>query len=95
MRTTRDGGAGGPSEGSNGAGALPSTLGGHPPAPDDNDDDEDPDDAPSALLGPLLNQPDLLGLVLAGLDPTDCAQLARAVGPPSLATSGSPSLKNI
>ena len=34
-------------------------------------------DAPSELLGPLLEWPDLLGLVLARLDPTDCALLSR------------------
>ena len=43
------------------------------------------DDAPSELLMPLLEQwPDLLGLVLAQLDPTDCALLSR-VGKPWLA----------
>jgi len=35
------------------------------------------DDAPSVLLGPLLEWPDLLGLVLARLDPTDCALLGQ------------------
>ena len=44
-----------------------------------------PDDsAPSELLGPLLEWPDLLGLVLARLDPTDCALLSR-MGKPWLA----------
>jgi hypothetical protein len=67
MCTTRDGGAGRPSEGSNGAGALPSSLGRQPPAPaGDDDDDHDADDAPSALLGPLLTQPDLLGPCCSG-----------------------------
>ena len=42
-------------------------------------------DAPSDLLEPLLEEwPDLLGLVLAQLDPTDCALLSRA-GKPWLA----------
>ena len=41
-------------------------------------------DAPSELLGPLLEWPDLLGLVLAQLDPTNCALLSR-VGKPWLA----------
>ena len=40
--------------------------------------DDDDDDAPSELLGPLLEEwPDLMRLVLACLDPTDCALLAR------------------
>ena len=42
-------------------------------------------DAPNELLGPLLEWPDLLGLVLAQLDPTDCALLSR-VGKQWLAT---------
>ena len=41
-------------------------------------------DAPSELLVPLLEWPDLLGLVLARLDPTDYALLSR-VGKPWLA----------
>jgi hypothetical protein len=41
-------------------------------------------DAPSELLGLLLEWPDLLGLVLARLDPTDCALLSR-MGKPWLA----------
>jgi hypothetical protein len=45
----------------------------------------DDDDAPSELLAPLLEEwPDLLGLVLAQLDPTDYALLSR-VGKPWLA----------
>ena len=51
-----------------GAGAVPLA------APDE-------DDAPSELLGPLLEWPDLLGLVLAQLDPTDCALLSRVSTP--------------
>jgi hypothetical protein len=43
------------------------------------------DDAPSELLSPLLEEwPDLLRLVLAHLDPTDCTMLART-GKPWLA----------
>ena len=46
-------------------------------APDDDDDNA----APSELLEPLLEKwPDLLGLVLAHLDSTDCALLAQVVG---------------
>jgi hypothetical protein len=42
----------------------------------------DDDDAPSELLSPLLEEwPDLIGLVLAGLNTTDCAVLAQ-VGKP-------------
>ena len=42
----------------------------------------DDDNAPSELLEPLLEEwPDLLGLVLAWLDPTDCALLAQAGNP--------------
>jgi len=47
-------------------------------ADDDDGDDGHDDNAPSELLGPLLEEwPDLLGLVLTWLDPTDCALLAR------------------
>ena len=46
-------------------------------APDDDDDAA----APSELLGPLLEEwPDLLGLVFAHLDSTDCALLAQVAG---------------
>jgi hypothetical protein len=46
---------------------------------------DDDDDAASELLGPLLEEwPDLASLVLAQLDDTDCALLAR-VGHPWLA----------
>ena len=64
-----------------GGGMAPS---GGPPAREDDDDagpSQDADDAPSKLLGPLEEWPDLLGLVLARLDPTDCALLAQTVGP--------------
>ena len=65
------GGAAGAGATSDGAGAVALA------APDDAD-------APSELLGLLLEWPDLLGLVLARLDPTDCALLSR-MGKPWLA----------
>jgi hypothetical protein len=44
-------------------------------------DDDNADAAPSELLEPLLVEwPDLLGLVLAQLDSTDCELLAHVVG---------------
>jgi len=74
------GGAGG-GEGGASAGATTDGAGAVALAAPDVDDD----DAPSELLEPLLEEwPDLLGLVLAQLDPTDHALLSR-VGKPWLA----------
>jgi hypothetical protein len=72
------GAGGGGSGGTAGAGARTDDARVAVAAPDDAD-------APSELLKPLLEEwPDLLGLVLARLDPTDYALLSR-VGKPWLA----------
>jgi len=65
--------------------AHQAAVGGHL-RPSGNVEDEGVDTAaPSELIVPLLEEwPDLMGLVLACLDPTDCAVLAQ-VGKPWLA----------
>ena len=65
--------------------AHQAAVGGHRQPRGDANDKADDTAAPSELLVPLLEEwPDLMGLVLECLDPTDCAMLAQ-VGKPWLA----------
>jgi hypothetical protein len=83
LRDVLGGGEGGDQDGAGGSGGAVA-AGGLPPrgAPDDSDDDADAA-APSALLGPLLEdwRHVLVKHVLQRLNPTDCTLLARVAKP--------------